>query len=63
MIFKTIILSVLLLAVLMLLFSFKLFVRKDAKINIRSCAMDDSGNCNKCDITDGAECPEEQQET
>ncbi|MFB6341878.1 hypothetical protein ACE1ET_09150 [Saccharicrinis sp. FJH62] len=63
MILKTIILSVVVMAVLLLIFSIKLFFKKDAEINIRSCSMDDNGNCDKCQITDATECAEEKQET
>ena len=63
MIFKTLIISVILVGIVMLALGVKLLFNKDAEFTSHSCALDDGASdkneaCSKCDLKDLVDCPE-----
>ena len=67
MIFKTLIITVILVGIVMLALGVKLLFNKDAEFTAHSCALDDGTSdkneaCSKCELKDLVDCPENKKE-
>lgn len=67
MIFKTLIITVILVAIAILALGVKLLFNKDAVIKAHSCAFEDgtadkNEACSKCELKDLADCPENKKD-
>ncbi|HZK94321.1 MAG TPA: hypothetical protein VFC67_08950 [Prolixibacteraceae bacterium] len=67
MIFNTIIITVILVAIAMLGLGVKLLFYKDAEFKAHSCALDDGTSdkneaCSKCELKDLVDCPENKKD-
>ena len=63
MIIKTLIVSVILVAIIMLAFGIKMLFDKNAEFKVHSCNLENKGDdfdgtCYKCQVTDAENCPE-----
>ena len=66
MIFKTLIISVILVSIVMLALGVKLLFNKDGEFTARSCALDDSKSdknvvCSKCELKDLVDCTDNKK--
>ncbi len=66
MIIKTLIISIVLVAMVMLAFGVKLLFNKDAEFTAHSCVLDDGTSdknevCSKCELKDLVDCPENKK--
>jgi len=64
MIIKTLIVTVILVAIVMLALGIKMLFDKDAKFEMRSCSFDNDnaeGTCNTCQLKDPKECRETEK--
>ena len=66
MLLKTIIVSIILVAIIMLALGVKMLFDKNAEFTVHSCGLEDgeslndNGACSKCQLKDLADCPEEK---
>lgn len=67
MLLKTLIISIILVAIVMLALGVKLLFDKNAKFTVHSCALEDDESldkdltCSKCQLRDLADCPEKKE--